>query len=148
MVQAEPGAVRPGATLPGPGPGPGRAPGPAAPGLAAPAGAERSEAAPQRRSSGTDAWLTTVNLLIGLWTGLFSFVFLGWMIPLALVLTPLFMIGLPILAIALVLCRRFGRLERSRYQLVLGTEISDPHPTRPGGNLIERFRFRVREAAS
>jgi signal transduction histidine kinase len=47
-----------------------------------------------------------------------------------------------------VLCRRFGTLERSRYRLVLGTEIPDPHPARPNGNPVERFRFRVREAAS
>jgi signal transduction histidine kinase len=145
VVQAEPGAARPGATLAGQEP---TVPVPVAPVPTAPVPAERSEAAPARRSPGTDAWLTTVNLLIGLWTGLFSFVLLGWMIPLALGLTPIFMIGLPILAVALLLCRWFGRLERARYRLVLGTEIPDPHPDRPGGNLIERFRFRVREAAS
>jgi signal transduction histidine kinase len=108
-------------------------------------------APPPRAALGrpADAWLTTVNLLIGLWTGLLSFVLLGWMIPLALALTPLFMVGLPILAVALFLCRRFGRLERGRYRLVLGVDIPDPYPARaPETSAVERFRTWVRTPAS
>lgn len=76
-----------------------------------------------------DAWVTTVHLLLGLWTGLASFVVLGWMVPLGIGLTPVFMVGLPVLAVALWLARRFGALERRRYLLVLGVEI--PPPDRP-----------------
>jgi signal transduction histidine kinase len=101
-------------------------------------------AAPGGPTSG-DAWLTTVNILIGLWTGLLAFVLLGWMLPAALVLTPLFMVGVPLLMLALALSRRFGNLERARYRLVLGVEIPSPYPDgKPEGRLVDRFRAVVR----
>jgi len=99
------------------------------------------------RSGGTDAWLTSVNLLIGVWTGLFAFVFLGWLLPLALALTPIFMIGLPILALALALCHRFAALERGRYRLVLGVDIPAPEPATRDGDTLERFRAVLRSPA-
>jgi signal transduction histidine kinase len=107
-------------------------------------------AAPEdgRLPGGGDAWLTTVNILIGLWTGLLSFVFLGWLLPLSLALTPIFMVGVPLLALALALCRWFAALERARYRLVLGVEIPPPDPVgKPAGSLVERFRALVRTPA-
>jgi signal transduction histidine kinase len=112
---------------------------------------EAVPAAPQPdpgRSGGTDAWLTSVNLLIGLWTGFFAFGFLGWMLPLALALTPIFMIGLPLLALALALSHRFAALERGRYRLVLGVDIPAPEPEKhDGDSLVERLRTMLRSPA-
>jgi signal transduction histidine kinase len=105
-------------------------------------------AAPEpRRSGGTDAWLTSVNLLVGLWTGLVAFIVLGWLLPLALALTPIFMIGLPILAVALALSHRFAALERGRYRLVLGADIPEPETPAAGGSGVDRFRAVLRSPA-
>jgi signal transduction histidine kinase len=110
--------------------------------VAAPAGAE------VRRPTGADAWLTTVNILIGLWTGLLSFIFLGWLLPVSLVLTPIFLVGLPLLACALLLSRWFGALERARYRMVLGVDIPSPHPDeKPEGGLTDRLRTLLRTPA-
>jgi signal transduction histidine kinase len=115
------------------------------PGLATPT---RAEAAGERRPGSGDAWLTTVNILIGLWTGLLSFAVLGWLLPLSLALTPVFMIGVPLLMLALALSRRFAALERGRYRLVLGVEIPPPDQAdKPKGSLVERFRALVRTTA-
>jgi signal transduction histidine kinase len=141
VVQAETGATRADAATP--------EPAPAASDQVATTAEEPSEAGTAPRTPQVDAWLTSANLLIGLWTGLFSFVFLGWMLPLALALTPIFMIGLPILAVALLLSRRFGALERGRYRLVLGVDIPSPHTKEADrGTLVDRFRALVRAPAS
>ena len=101
-----------------------------------------------RRPARTDAWLTTVNILIGLWTGLLSFVILGWLLPAALVLTPVFLVGVPLLAFALLVSRWFAALERARYGLVLGVDIPSPHPDEePGGSAADRFRTLLRTQA-
>ena len=98
--------------------------------------------------SRTDAWLTTVNILIGLWTGLLSFAILGWLLPAALVLTPVFLVGVPLLALALLVSRRFGALDRGRYRLVLGVEIPSPHPDeKPAGSVADRLRTLLRTPA-
>ncbi|HST65038.1 MAG TPA: sensor domain-containing protein [Mycobacteriales bacterium] len=99
------------------------------------------------RTAGTDAWLTSVNLLIGLWTGFFAFLVLGWLVPLALALTPFFMLGLPILAVVLWLTRRFARIERGRYRMVLGVDIPEADPGSKDGSLLDRFRATVRSPA-
>jgi signal transduction histidine kinase len=101
-----------------------------------------------RRPSRIDAWLTTVNILIGLWTGLLFFAILGWLLPAALVLTPVFLVGVPLLAFALLVSRRFGALDRGRYRLVLGVDIPSPHPDeKPAGSVADRFRTLLRTPA-
>jgi signal transduction histidine kinase len=101
-----------------------------------------------RRPAGTDAWLTTVNILIGLWTGLLFFAVLGWLLPTALVLTPVFLVGVPLLAFALLVSRWFGALDRGRYRLVLGIDIPSPHPDeKPDGSVADRFRTLLRTPA-
>jgi len=101
-----------------------------------------------RRPPGTDAWLTTVNILTGLWTGLLSFAILGWLLPTALVLTPVFLVGVPLLAFALLVSRWFGAMERGRYRLVLGIDIPSPHPEEePEGSVADRFRTLLRTPA-
>jgi signal transduction histidine kinase len=116
---------------------------------AVPVAAGASAAGPAGdRLTSADAWLTTVNILIGLWTGLLSFAVLGWLLPTALVLTPVFMAGVPLLVLALGLSRRFGNLERVRYRLVLGVEIPSPYPVGSAeGRLVDRFRALVRTPA-
>lgn len=95
----------------------------------------------------TDAWLTTVHLLVGLWTGLPAFILVAVLLPLGLGLTPVLLIGVPVLAAAFWVSRRFGELERARYRLVLGLDIPSPHPALTGGP-VEQFRTVVRTAAS
>ena len=104
-------------------------------------GAERDEPA------GADAWLTTVHLLVGLWAGLPAFLTLGWLLPLGLALTPLLLTGLPVLAVALVLSRLFGRVERARFRLVLGVDIPTPYARPATGSAVERFRALLRTPA-
>ncbi len=101
-----------------------------------------------RRPARTDAWLTTVNILTGLWTGLLSFAILGWLLPAALVLTPVFLVGVPLLAFALLVSRWLGSLDRGRYRLVLGVDIPSPHPDeKPEGSVADRFRTLLRTPA-
>jgi signal transduction histidine kinase len=117
----------------------------AAPTEPAAATAWRARSEPALRTS-ADAWLTTVNVLIGLWTSLLAFVLLGWMLPAALVLTPVFMVGVPLLVLAFGLSSWFGRLERARYRLVLGVDIPGPYRrgSKGDGGLIDRFRGLLR----
>jgi signal transduction histidine kinase len=123
-----------------------------APGQREPAGPPAVEparqGAPGQRDTGGDAWLTTVNILIGLWTGLFSFVFLGWMVPLSLGLTPIFPVALLALAVTLPVSRWFGRLERGRYRLVLGLDIPAPGPPPSVGSRLDRLRSRLRMSST
>ena len=110
--------------------------------------ASRPPATRRGRRRATDAWLTTVNILIGLWTGLLSFAILGWLLPAALVLTPVFLVGVPLLAFALLVSRWFGDLDRGRYRLVLGVDIPSPHPDeKPDGSVADRFRTLLRTPA-
>ena len=125
---------------------PGRLPAPMPPPAPTRAAADRSEHA--GRPARTDAWLTTVNILVGLWTGLLSFAILGWLLPSALVLTPVFLVGVPLLAFALLVSRWFGDMDRGRYRLVLGVEIPSPHPDeKPDGSVADRFRTLLRTPA-
>ena len=96
---------------------------------------------------GADGWLTTVHLLTGFWAGLVAFVPLAVLLPLGFGLTPLFLVGLPILAAALFLARMFGRLERWRYRTVLGVTIPDPYPALPASP-VDKFRLLARLPAS
>lgn len=78
-----------------------------------------------------DAWLTTVNLLVGFWTGLWAFLVLGWLVPLALGLSPLVPLAVLLLALAVLVSGWFARIERARYRLLLGITIPDPAPAEP-----------------
>jgi signal transduction histidine kinase len=95
----------------------------------------------------TDAWLTTVHLLLGLWTGIPAFILVAVLLPLGLGLTPVLLIGVPVLAGALWVSRRFGELERARFRGVLGVDIPSPYPALSGGP-FERFRALTQLAAS
>jgi signal transduction histidine kinase len=81
----------------------------------------------------TDAWVTTVHLLLGLWAGFVAFLVLGWLVPLGVGLLPLFALGVPLLIVAFWLARWFGAFERRRYRTVLGAQIATP--PRPAGLL-------------
>jgi signal transduction histidine kinase len=83
------------------------------------------------RPTATDAWLTTVNLLVGFWTGFWAFLVLGWLVPLALGLTPLVPIAVALFAVAVFVSGRFARLERARYRVLLGVTIPDQAPAEP-----------------
>lgn len=51
-----------------------------------------------------DAWLTTTHLLVGLWAGLLCFVPIVVLLSLSLGLTPVFLVGIPLLGITASHC--------------------------------------------
>ena len=120
-----------------------------APGAAATAGAPvRRGPSPLGDLVGPDAWLTTSHLLVGLWVGLVSFIPMVVLLALSVGLTPVFLLGIPVLGVALWLSRLLARLERGRFALILGVRIPDPHPRHLPGGIVQRFRARVSSPAT
>jgi signal transduction histidine kinase len=97
---------------------------------------------------GPDAWLTTSHLLLGLWVGLVSFIPIVVLLSLSLGLTPVFLIGVPLLGLTLWLSRLLARFERIRFDLTLGVRIPDSQPRRLPGSIVQRFRVRASSSAS
>ncbi len=95
-----------------------------------------------------DAWLTTTHLLVGIWVGLVMFIPISVLLALSLGLTPVFLIGVPLLGVTLWVARLLGRLERGRFRLTLGVDIPDSQPRRLPGSVLTRLRMRAGAAAS
>lgn len=94
-----------------------------------------------------DAWLTTTHLLLGMWVGLAVFIPTVVLLSLSIGLLPLFLAGVPLLAVTLWLTRQMARFERGRFRLVLGVDIPDSHPRRLSGSLISQLRTRMTSVA-
>lgn len=94
-----------------------------------------------------DAWLTTTHLLLGMWIGLAVFIPTTVLLLLSIGLMPLFLAGVPLLAITLWLTRLMARFERGRFRLVLGVDIPDSQPRRLSGGLIGQLRTRMTSVA-
>ena len=95
-----------------------------------------------------DAWLTTTHLLIGIWVGLASFIPITVLLALSLGLTPVFLVGVPLLGITLWISRLLGRLERARFRLTLGVDIPESQPRHLPGGVLSRLRARAGSRAS
>ncbi len=92
-------------------------------------------------------WLAVIHLLAGPFIGVASFVTAVVGIVLGVALLPLLGIGLPVLALALWLCRLFARAERARFAFLLGRDI--PAPATPAGRKPRhRMRRFLRSAAA
>ena len=78
-------------------------------------------------------WLAVVYLLTGLPLAIITFTVIVVGIALGVGLIPLALVGLPILAMALIVCGWFGTLERHRAALMLGVEIPRPVWRIPSG---------------
>jgi signal transduction histidine kinase len=90
-------------------------------------------------SAGT--WLAVVHLFAGLVIGLVIFIVAVTGLATAVPLTPAFLVGVPVLATVLWLCRQFGRAERARFALLLGRDIAPPPP--PQGGTLWRRMWRI-----
>jgi signal transduction histidine kinase len=71
-------------------------------------------------------WLAVVHLLGGLIIGLVSCILVLVCIGTGLGTAPAALIGIPVVAVVLWLCRWFARAERARFRLLLGREIAVP----------------------
>jgi signal transduction histidine kinase len=79
------------------------------------------------------AWLATIHLLANLPVGLIMFVPILLGLTLGLGLLPLFLVGIPVLALTLALAEQFARFERARFAVTLGERIPDPRLSRSDG---------------
>ena len=95
-----------------------------------------------------NAWLSTIHLLLGLWVGIATFIPVIVLLALSVALTPVFLVGVPLLGIALWVARLLGRLERGRFALTLGIRIPESQPRHIPGGRLERLRARAGAAAS
>ncbi|MFI1379110.1 sensor histidine kinase [Embleya sp. NPDC020886] len=79
-------------------------------------------------------WTDTIHLALNLPVGIIGFTYAVVFIMLGIGLTPLFLLGLPLLALTLLGSRAFGRLERARASALLDEHVRAPAPVqrRPG----------------
>jgi signal transduction histidine kinase len=77
-------------------------------------------------------WTDTIHLVLNLPVGIIGFVYVVVFTSLGIGLTPLFLIGLPLIAITLAGSRWLGRLERARAAALLDEFVRAPAPLRPG----------------
>jgi Putative sensor len=85
-------------------------------------------------------------LLLNLPVGIVSFVFVVTMLSVG-VSTAIVWIGVPVLAIAVLVWRAGAQLERTRVYAMLGTYIATPHRPLPAG-LSAQWKARVRDTAT
>ncbi|MFI7100039.1 sensor histidine kinase [Streptomyces sp. NPDC050161] len=78
-------------------------------------------------------WREIGYLLANFPLGVFAFaVVMVWLVlGIGLSVT---VIGLPLLAVGLLVCRQYGRLERARARVLLGVRVPEPSPPRPREN--------------
>jgi signal transduction histidine kinase len=88
-------------------------------------------------------WLAAIHLMAGLVTGALVFAVVGSLILLGIGTLWLFLIGLPLLAVAEWLCLLFGRAERARFASTLGVHIpGTPLIVSPGaGRWLRMWRL-------
>ncbi|MFE5327866.1 sensor histidine kinase [Embleya sp. NPDC056575] len=96
-------------------------------------------------------WTDTIHLVLNLPVGIVGFTYAVVFIALGIGLTPLFLLGLPLLALTLLGARAFGRMERARASALLDEHVRAPAPVRrpPGwtgwikGGLTDRTGWRA-----
>jgi signal transduction histidine kinase len=86
-------------------------------------------------------WLAVIHLFAGLPIGIAACVAAVTGLAVALGSTPAALVGIPLLAIVLWLCRQFARAERARFALLLGRDIPAPAP--PEGGTLWRRMWRI-----
>ncbi|KOG65972.1 histidine kinase [Streptomyces griseoflavus] len=108
------------------------APPPAAFGYGAGHGADEP-LPPPRAALAPATWREVLHLLTDLPLGVPAFaVVTVWLVAgIGLSLT---VVGLPLLAVGLLVCRQYGKLERARARRLLGVRVDEPSPLRAAGN--------------
>jgi signal transduction histidine kinase len=77
-------------------------------------------------------WLAVIHLFSGMFAGIVISVVAIAGLAVGLGTTPAALVGIPVLASVLWLCRQFARFERARFALLLGRDIPAPPPPEPG----------------
>ncbi|WP_406290962.1 sensor histidine kinase [Embleya sp. NBC_00896] len=76
-------------------------------------------------------WTDTIHLVLNLPVGIIGFTYAVVFIVLGIGLTPLFLLGLPLIAVTLMGSRVLGRVERARAGALLDEHVRAPGPLRP-----------------
>jgi hypothetical protein len=90
--------------------------------------------------------LATLFLLSSFPLGIFWFIILVVLLLVGLPLT-IVGVGLPILALAMLVCIQSADTERRRLAALLGTRLSSPHRPLPRGTVLTRLRVRATDPA-
>ncbi|MFE3202909.1 sensor histidine kinase [Embleya sp. NPDC059237] len=96
-------------------------------------------------------WTDTIHLVLNLPVGIVGFTYAVVFIALGIGLTPLFLLGLPLIVLTLLGARALGRMERARASALLDEHVRAPAPMRhpPGwtgwirGGLTDRTGWRA-----
>ncbi|MGW9208547.1 sensor histidine kinase [Embleya sp. NPDC055664] len=96
-------------------------------------------------------WTDTIHLVLNLPVGIVGFTYAVVFIALGIGLTPLFLLGLPLIVLTLLGARALGRMERARASALLDEHVRAPAPLRhpPGwtgwirGGLTDRTGWRA-----
>jgi len=91
-----------------------------------------------------ETWVSFVFILLSFALGLFWFVALVTLLATGIG-TAITLIGLPLLAGTLVFWVWGAKLERARFNAMLGERIVDPYQPLPAGNLWEKLKARLRD---
>ena len=80
-------------------------------------------------------WLAVIHMFAGLFVGVATFTIAATGAALGISLLPLFLFGIPVLVAVLWACDLMAHAERSRFSLMLGTDVPEPvrPPNRPTG---------------
>ncbi|MDI2126968.1 sensor histidine kinase [Yinghuangia seranimata] len=73
-------------------------------------------------------WGETIHLTLNLFVGTVGFIFVVVLVTLGVGLTPLFLVGLPMLAGTVISCRGWGAMERARARALMGEDTLAPAP--------------------
>ncbi|UWE12816.1 sensor histidine kinase [Actinacidiphila bryophytorum] len=86
---------------------------------------------PPRFAYDAVTWKEILNLLLNLPLTIVGFVYVVTTLSVGAGLS-VTVVGLPVLAFSLLGCRLLGRLERARARALLGVQVEEPRPLRPG----------------
>ncbi|MEU7150604.1 sensor domain-containing protein [Streptomyces sp. NPDC045456] len=88
---------------------------------------------PPRAALASATWREVAHLLTDLPLGVLAFAVLTvWLVAgIGLAVT---VVGLPLLAVGLLVCRQYGKLERARARCLLGVRVDEPSPLHTAGN--------------
>jgi signal transduction histidine kinase len=109
----------------------------------------RSGARPASRPSFLGAvidpgtWKATLHLLLDLPVGIAGFTLVVTGVSLSLGLIPLALVGIPLLALTLLLARGLGAVERARAAALLDTDVEAPAPLRWQGGWAKVLKARL-----
>ncbi|NUU20325.1 MAG: sensor histidine kinase [Streptomycetaceae bacterium] len=73
-------------------------------------------------------WGETIHLTLNMLVGIIGFVWVVVFTTLGIGLTPLFLMGLPLIGVTIMGCRSWGHFERGRARILMDEEVRKPRP--------------------